>query len=124
MSFGDRVKNGQALMVTGAVLILVHVLLEPNLSRLADAVLDLGALCLLLLGFVLWARAKREFDERFQLHRLKATRLAAVTGMVLLGIWFGFDAVMNDVIRWQILVILLAMGAAKVGSMVYFQTRR
>jgi hypothetical protein len=111
-------------MVAGAVLLLVHVLVESGLSRLVEGILYLGALCLLLLGFVLWVRRKHEFDERFQLHRLKATRLAAVTGMVLLGVWFVFDAFVNDVIHWQIMVILVAMAGAKVGSMVYFQRCR
>jgi len=89
-----------------------------------EELLYLSGLVLLLLGFLLWARSKPEFDERFQVHRLKATRVAAVVGMVLLGVWFGFEELINDVFHWQILGILFAMAGAKAGSMVYFQKRR
>lgn len=60
-------------------------------------------------------------DERFIMHRFKATRLATVVGMVLMFVYFNYEVVANKTIRWDLLIILVAMAVTKVGAMLYYR---
>lgn len=124
LNLRDTVKSGQLLLVIGAALIVVEALAGPALPEGVEPVLYFVALCLLLVGLVLWVKYKRQVDEALRLQRLRATRMAAIAGIVLLGGWLVIDAYLYDLIRWQIIVILAAMAGAKVGMMAYFQRHR
>jgi hypothetical protein len=60
-------------------------------------------------------------DERFKIHRWKSTSLAAVVGGLLLGGRWYWETFVNHVPRHDILAILSAMAAVKIGAMVYYR---
>ena len=60
-------------------------------------------------------------DERFVAHRLKATRLSAVTGAVALGGWYVYHYATAGEVRYDILSVLILMAVAKVGAMIYYR---
>jgi hypothetical protein len=60
-------------------------------------------------------------DERFFMHRFYSTRLAAIVGMVLMAGWFLYGLWFNDVIQWDLFVILMAMAVTKVAAMLYYR---
>ncbi len=64
---------------------------------------------------------KDVLDERFAMHRLYATRLAAVVTAVFTGAWVLYDLLANQVERWDLLAILIVMAVAKVGAMAYYR---
>lgn len=63
----------------------------------------------------------QEMDERFILHRYKSTRIAMVVGVVMLVGWFTYEMMANDVARWDLFLIVMAMAATKVAAMIYFR---
>ena len=60
-------------------------------------------------------------DERFIMHRYKATRVAMVVGLIGMGAFFWFDYISNRMIRWDLLLIMGAMAVTKVGVMLYYR---
>ncbi len=60
-------------------------------------------------------------DERFVMHRFKSTRFAVLVGTVLLFAIFTYHIVKNDVIRWDLFAVMLAMALAKVAAMIYLR---
>jgi hypothetical protein len=54
-------------------------------------------------------------DERFVMHRLRSTRLAAIVGAIMIGAWTIYE------FRWEKLVIMGAMGVTKWIAMLYYQ---
>lgn len=60
-------------------------------------------------------------DERFIVHRFKATRLAVAVGLALMAALFFHEAFARDRIRWDLLVIILAMAVTKVCALLYYQ---
>jgi hypothetical protein len=60
-------------------------------------------------------------DERFIMHRFKATRLALMVGMIGMVGFFCFDMFVNRAIRWDLLGILVIMAVTKLGAMLYYQ---
>ncbi len=60
-------------------------------------------------------------DERFVVHRLKATRLSAVAGAIALGGWYLYYYLTAGEVRYDILFVLVLMAAVKLGAMVYFR---
>lgn len=60
-------------------------------------------------------------DERFFMHRFKSTRLSMVVGLVMMLGWFNYELFVNDVMRLDIFIIVLAMGVAKVAAMLYYR---
>jgi hypothetical protein len=77
--------------------------------------------------FVLWgvilgrSQSAFRFDERFVMHRLKSTRLAAVVGLFMMLGWFGYEAHVHRVYYWHLVVIVAAMAASKLGAMLYYR---
>ena len=67
------------------------------------------------------APLRRVADERFLMHRLRSTSLAAVVGGVLLGGLAMADLIAHSTTRWDLLGVLAAMAATKVGRMVHLR---
>lgn len=60
-------------------------------------------------------------DERFIMHRYKATRAATIVGVILMGVFFWYEYVSNRMVRWDLLLVMSAMAVAKVGVMLYYR---
>ena len=60
-------------------------------------------------------------DERFIMHRFKATRLATLVGTILMAVFFFYAYIEGKVIRWDLFVVMCAMAATKVLAMVYYR---
>jgi hypothetical protein len=67
---------------------------------------------------------KQPADERFILHRLKATRFALILGLVAIGAFLIFDAIANEVVRYDLLTILGTVTVGKLGGMAYYKLRQ
>ena len=62
-------------------------------------------------------------DERFWMHRYKATSHAAVVGGVLMGGWFLWEHLANQRLRWDIAVIMGAMAVTKLAVLAWYRFR-
>ena len=60
-------------------------------------------------------------DERFIMHRYKATRFAMIVGIILIAIFFFHGYIAHRAIRWDLFIIMFATAAAKVGAMIYYR---
>ncbi len=60
-------------------------------------------------------------DERFVMHRYKATRLSAMVGVVLMFAYFTYEIVTERTIRWDLFIFMCAMAASKVAAMAYYR---
>ena len=60
-------------------------------------------------------------DERFIMHRFKATRLALMVGMIAMVGVFIFELLGRATIRWDLLGILVVMAVTKLCAMFYYQ---
>jgi hypothetical protein len=60
-------------------------------------------------------------DERFIMHRFKSTRLATLVGVVLMGVWFNYELLVNDRWRLDLLIILAVMAFTKVAALLYYR---
>jgi len=60
-------------------------------------------------------------DERALMHRLKSTRVAVLIGTAVALGFFIYDAAAHSVIRWDIMIILASIAAAKLCAMVYYR---
>jgi hypothetical protein len=60
-------------------------------------------------------------DERFIMHRYKATRLATMVGMIMMFAYVTFEIVVHRIIRWEIFVIMAAIAATKSIAMLYYR---
>jgi hypothetical protein len=60
-------------------------------------------------------------DERFILHRYYSTRLAMIVGVVMIAGWFYYELAVNQAIRWDLFIILLAMVVTKLAAMLYYR---
>jgi hypothetical protein len=60
-------------------------------------------------------------DERFVMHRFKATRLSTMVGMIAMAGVFSFDIIVNRTIRWDLLGILVGMALTKFLAMINYQ---
>lgn len=64
---------------------------------------------------------KWKFDERFLMHRLYSTRLAAVVTAVFMAAWFEYELLINDVYHWDVFVFLVVLAVTKVAAMIYYR---
>lgn len=62
-------------------------------------------------------------DERYHLHRYKATSHAAVVAGAMLGGWFGYQMLAHGQARWDLAVIMLAMVVTKLGALLWYRYR-
>ncbi len=60
-------------------------------------------------------------DERYIMHRLYSTRLAALVGAVSLGVWFNVEMFRKDIYRWDLFIILSMMAVVKVVALLYYK---
>lgn len=60
-------------------------------------------------------------DERFIMHRYKATRLSVLVGVILMLASFTWGYLGAGVMRWDLFVIMCAMAAVKVAAMFYYR---
>ncbi len=60
-------------------------------------------------------------DERFVLHRYKASSHAAVVAAVLLASFFLWDFYGHGTVRVDLLTTLCAMAIVKVAAMIYYR---
>jgi len=75
-----------------------------------------------LLGIYGLVKQDRQIDERFLLHRLKATRFALILGMIAMTGWLFYEALVKDVFRWDYLVVIGVIAAGKIGAMLYYRS--
>ena len=62
-------------------------------------------------------------DERFLLHRLKSTSLAAVTGGVSMGVYALYELYGHNTVRTDLMIFLGIMAVTKLGAMIWFRFR-
>ena len=60
-------------------------------------------------------------DERFVMHRYKATRAAMIVGVIIMGVFFWYDYISSRAVRWDLLLVMGAMAVVKVATMLYFR---
>jgi hypothetical protein len=60
-------------------------------------------------------------DERFIMHRYKATRFAMIVGVILIGALFLYARIARGIIRWDLFAVLVFTALAKVGAMIYYR---
>ncbi|MBN2412442.1 hypothetical protein JXQ31_12195 [candidate division KSB1 bacterium] len=60
-------------------------------------------------------------DERYKIHRLYSTRLAAMVTAVALGGWFLYLFYAKSVYRWDLFIIMCLMAVTKLGAMFYYR---
>lgn len=60
-------------------------------------------------------------DERFKLHRLYSTRFSVLVTIVCIGSWFNFQYFVNNILRWDLFIIIMVMALSKVGAMLYYR---
>jgi hypothetical protein len=60
-------------------------------------------------------------DERFIMHRYISTRWAVVVGVVLMAFWVNYEFIVNDTLRLDLIIILLAMLVTKLAVMIYYR---
>ncbi|MCA9931009.1 MAG: hypothetical protein KC419_21135 [Anaerolineales bacterium] len=66
---------------------------------------------------------KWTLDERFVMHRLYSTRLAAVVTAVVMAVWFEYELLVNEVYHWDVFVFLVVLAVTKVAAMVFYRLR-
>lgn len=62
-------------------------------------------------------------DERFFMHRLKSTSLAAVTGSVTMGGYTLYQLYFQGTFRKDLMIFLGVMAATKIVSMLWLRYR-
>ena len=60
-------------------------------------------------------------DERFKNHRLRSTRLAAIIGIILMGLWIIYDFFATHICRIDLIIIMVTMAITKWISMIYYK---
>jgi hypothetical protein len=60
-------------------------------------------------------------DERFVVHRYRATRFAAVVAALVAALFFFYALFVEKTIRWDLLIILTAMAVSKVAALAYLR---
>jgi hypothetical protein len=61
------------------------------------------------------------FDERFAVHRLKATCFAAVVTALAMAGYFAYEFYVFGVLKMDILVLLGVLAIAKIAAMTYYR---
>ncbi len=61
------------------------------------------------------------FDERFILHRLKATRFAAIVMALAMVGYFYYQLFVEHVTRYDLLIFLVILAVSKIGATVYYR---
>lgn len=64
---------------------------------------------------------KDNADERFLMHRLRATSLAGVVGGVTAALLFGYYYFVRQDPRWDLMAIAVLMAVVKLGTLAYYR---
>jgi len=62
-------------------------------------------------------------DERFIMHRLYATRIAAIVGAALFAGWYFYLFFTNKEVHYEIIFILAAMVITKFAALLYYRKK-
>jgi hypothetical protein len=57
-------------------------------------------------------------DERFIMHRYQSTRYAMIVGISMIVIWFNYELLVNNLMRWDLALIAGVMAVTKVLAMI------
>ena len=77
---------------------------------------------LLCAGIVAYGRSRKSAaDERFILHRLKSSRFGLFIGLAAIFVLVFYDMIVGDTVDWNLVIIVAAITAGKVGAMVYYR---
>lgn len=60
-------------------------------------------------------------DERFIMHRYYSTRWAVIVGGIFMGVWILYEYFANQIVRFDFIIIMLAMAATKITAMLYYR---
>jgi hypothetical protein len=60
-------------------------------------------------------------DERFLIHRLRSTRLAAIVGVIVIGVLIIYELLVQGTLSWQMLIVISTMAIIKWSTMLYYQ---
>jgi hypothetical protein len=60
-------------------------------------------------------------DERFLIHRLRSTRLAAIVGVIVIGMLIIYELLVQGTLSWQMLIVISTMAIIKWSTMLYYQ---
>ena len=60
-------------------------------------------------------------DERFIMHRYYSTRFSMIVGMVLIVAWFSYELIVNQYLRLDLAIIVVAIAVSKILAMVYLR---
>lgn len=60
-------------------------------------------------------------DERFIMHRYKATRFAMIVGVTLIGALVLHARFAQGIVRWDLFAVLFLTAFAKIGAMIYYR---
>ncbi len=71
--------------------------------------------------FANWFSRFFPVDERFIIHRYHSTRWAVLVGVILMAAWVNYEYFVNQTLRLDFLVIMLAMAFTKVAVMLYLR---
>ena len=64
-----------------------------------------------------------QVDERFLMHRLKATSIASLVGGILAMALFAYHNWVDHVWNWELLSIGITMAVVKQGLMLFYRFR-
>ena len=65
----------------------------------------------------------RLLDERYVLHRYKSTSHASVVAALVMGIWYLRDLYVENVVRWDFLIIMGVMALVKISCLLWYRFR-
>jgi len=70
----------------------------------------------------MWTRAvKQGLDERYFMHRLRATSLAGIVGGILASLMFVYRFFVDGVTSWDLLGVAVTIAVVKVGALLYYR---
>ena len=63
-------------------------------------------------------------DERFIMHRHQSSRVALIVMTLMMVVWFEYELMVNDRIRWDLLIILSVSMVSKLATMIYYRLKQ
>ncbi len=68
-----------------------------------------------------WFSKRFSVDERFIMHRYYSTRWAVLVGVIMMAVWVNYEYFVNQTLRLDLVIIMLAMALTKILAMLYFR---
>jgi len=62
-------------------------------------------------------------DERFREHQRRSTSAAAIVGVLTLFVLLEYGLLVEHNVPWDLIVVIYAMGAAKIALMLWYRFR-